>query len=579
MVFLVSGKVLRTPEVNDRDIVIDHALKIRPPVDGFLLQAGRGICGVSLVDIKQAVVVPAVELVVPGVIVGNVDRGQVNDIILRLAFERDVLISLRGVAVAVNHKVDGDQLFFALDIERNGLIDSPLALYILQRKGLGGVTGQGVLAKVGVILLYIFVSSDGNAAEVAVGLVAGNIADGVCSLDQCKGCRGVRCGLRGAGHLYRLFELGQLFLAGDYGRNDLRITLDVERNGSTALHEPCIILVFQRNSRGAVLGIVGFVGIGIELFHILLSVNGDRVSVAALSITLNLTGGVGAGNQRVALALGSVGRLVIGAVDGDLADQTAEVVLTGSGGLIGLGGSVLFPHGIQRGGSGHNDAAAGLIRCGRCIPVGTPSEEGMVLAGRRLRSDGESMRLLILRGRLVGLAGWCAGAAVGVIVQRKSQQNGRAFEIVICGVLAVGKQGTCALATFVAAASGPDDVVDFVVVNTCPDILCIGKTESIVVDIILAEVNGDIIAADARNGMSVNLVADLDLDARHGRADGRMQHNGTVSRRQCVYRQQAENHDKRQQCCKKAFLHTFLLILKFYLYQKRQAAEFSMIAS
>lgn len=97
----------------------------------------------------------------------------------------------------------------------------------------------------------------------------------------------------------------------------------------------------------------------------------------------------------------------------------------------------------------------------------------------------------------MGLAGRCAGAAVGIIVQRESRQNGRAFEIVICGVLAVGKQGACALAASVAAASGPTDVVDLVIVNTLPDILCIGKTEGIVVDVVLAEVNGDVIAADA----------------------------------------------------------------------------------
>ena len=178
-------------------------------------------------------------------------------------------------------------------------------------------------------------------------------------------------------------------------------------------------------------------------------------------------------------------------------NNAGHVVFRGLGGLVGFGGRVLFPHSIQRGGSGHNDAAAGLIVCGRCTAVGVPSEEGIAVAGRRLRGNGESMGLLILRGRLVGLAGRCAGAAVGTIVQRESRQNGRAFEIVICGVLAVGKQGVCALAASVAAGSGPTDVVDLVIVNTLPDILCIGKTESIVVDVVLAEVNGDVIAADA----------------------------------------------------------------------------------
>ena len=141
-----------------------------------------------------------------------------------------------------------------------------------------------------------------------------------------------------------------------------------------------------------------------------------------------------------------------------------------------------------------------VVRAANQVPraiLPPPSEEGIAVAGRRLRGNGESMGLLILRGRLVGLAGRCAGAAVGIIVQRESRQNGRAFEIVICGVLAVGKQGACALAASVAAASGPTDVVDLVIVNTLPDILCIGKTEGIVVDVVLVEVNGDVIAADA----------------------------------------------------------------------------------
>ena len=177
-------------------------------------------------------------------------------------------------------------------------------------------------------------------------------------------------------------------------------------------------------------------------------------------------------------------------------NNAGHVVFRGLGGLVD-GRGLRLPDSIQRGGSGHNDAAAGLIVCGRCTAVGVPSEEGIAVAGRRLRGNGESMGLLILRGRLVGLAGRCVGAAVGIIVQRESRQNGRAFEIVICGVLAVGKQGACALAASVAAASGPTDVVDLVIVNTLPDILCIGKTEGIVVDVVLAEVNGDVIAADA----------------------------------------------------------------------------------
>ena len=73
---------------------------------------------------------------------------------------------------------------------------------------------------------------------------------------------------------------------------------------------PCIILVFQRNSCGAVLGIVGFVGIGVELIHILLRVDGDRVGVAVLGVAFNTIRDVGVLNQRVGLALVTVGGLV-----------------------------------------------------------------------------------------------------------------------------------------------------------------------------------------------------------------------------------------------------------------------------
>ena len=222
---------------------------------------------------------------------------------LRLAFERDVLISRRCVAVAINHKMDGEQLFFALDREGNGGIDSPLTLYVLQRKSLGVVTGQGVLAIVHVVPRHIFVSSDGNVAGVAVSFVAGNIADGVCSTSQREVYGGVRLGLRGADHFHGRFQLGQIFSTGLCGRNNLRHARDVENNGGAALNSPAIIRVFQGNGRVDALGIMGSAGIGVELLHILLRVDGDSVGVAVLGVTCNLTGGVGAGDQSVALTL------------------------------------------------------------------------------------------------------------------------------------------------------------------------------------------------------------------------------------------------------------------------------------
>ena len=329
VVILEVSQGFLTLEVNDLVLVIDHALQIRPPVDGFLLQTGRGISGVALVDIKQAVVVPAVELVVPGVIVGNVDRGQVNDMTLRLAFERDVLISLRGVAVAINHKMDGEQLFFALDREGNGGIDNPPTLYVFQRKGLGVVTGQGVLAEVGVVLRYILISSDDNVAGVAVGFVAEGIADGVCSLDQREGCGGVRLGLRGAGHFHGRFQLGQIFSTGLCGRADNR-----EGHGGIRHRPPYIIVRIPGQEKGS-LGItsngVFYTNRAIVCFDILCRPNGDGA------------GGHIAGHVDAAkLARACNHAIFFGIMDVSVAYNPYkllnifQIALTGSGGFYGL---------------------------------------------------------------------------------------------------------------------------------------------------------------------------------------------------------------------------------------------------
>ena len=349
---------------------------------------------------------------------------------LRLAFERDVLISLRGVAVAINHKMDGEQLFFALDREGNGGIDSPLTLYVLQRKSLGVVTGQGVLAIVHVVPRHIFVSSDGNVAGVAVSFVAGNIADGVCSTSQREVYGGVRLGLRGAGHIHGRFQIGQIFSTGLCGRNDLRHARDVENNGGAALlNSPAIIRVFQGNGRVDALGIMGSAGIGVELLHILLRVDGDRAGVAVLGVAFHFAGVVGASDQHVALAIGDMSGCLVGAVDGDLADQTAEVALTGSGGLVGLGGSCFSPHGVQRSGPGvaildniiailgYGTRHTTSVDCIRPV-IGLPALKDIAFPG----GDGILHRKGVVSDSCIccrpRISTGRAGAAIGIIVQR-----------------------------------------------------------------------------------------------------------------------------------------------------------------
>ena len=52
------------------------------------------------------------------------------------------------------------------------------------------------------------------------------------------------------------------------------------------------------------------------------------------------------------------------------------------------------PNSIERGRSGHNNAATGLIRSSCCAAVCAPTEEGIVLTGRNLRRNSEAMGLL-----------------------------------------------------------------------------------------------------------------------------------------------------------------------------------------
>lgn len=98
----------------------------------------------------------------------------------------------------------------------------------------------------------------------------------------------------------------------------------------------------------------------------------------------------------------------------------------------------------------------------------------------------------------------------------------------VSGVLAVDKQGAGSLAAPVAAASSPRDVVDLVVVNTIPDVFRIRKTEGVVVDVILAEVNGDVIATDAFDRIAAKRAADRNFDTRYGIVHRRVQHYGAV---------------------------------------------------
>ena len=108
---------------DDLLIVIDHADDIRPAVDRDRLKTCGRVFGVRLVVVPLAVVVPAVEVVfaavVRFVVVGDLDRAQINDCTLRLLFERNRLEGLGHVAVAVDHQIDRVAVALPTGIERD----------------------------------------------------------------------------------------------------------------------------------------------------------------------------------------------------------------------------------------------------------------------------------------------------------------------------------------------------------------------------------------------------------------------------------------------------------------------------
>ena len=102
---------------------------------------------------------------------------------LRLAFERDILICLRGVAVAINHKVDGNQFFFALDLECYGGVggSSPCSVHIRHRKGLLSGIRQSVRFairfRIAIEKFNVFFGLDGDGAGISGGIIAGYFTD------------------------------------------------------------------------------------------------------------------------------------------------------------------------------------------------------------------------------------------------------------------------------------------------------------------------------------------------------------------------------------------------------------------
>ena len=282
-----------------------------------------------------------------------------------------------------------------------------------------------MLAEVGVVLRYILISSDGNVAEVAVGLVAGDIADVVCSLDQREACGVVRLGLRGAGHFHGRFQLGQIFNTGLCGRNDLGLALNIENNRDSAFcccPHFTFVVPCQSNALGGFV-VKGMHPVGLTVcIYIRLCRDGDGAGVLARA-KFGFRERTRIGNRNVHTIRMSI---IADAVDHyECIAKLAQIPAGRRVGLIGHGGSCFFPYGVQ------GCRNVGIVLSRRkgvvitCIIffradfILTPTFEGVANTGRlsiRNREDVGQGRFSRRLGITLGFGR--AGAAIGIIVQR-----------------------------------------------------------------------------------------------------------------------------------------------------------------
>ena len=109
--------------------------------------------------------------------------------------------------------------------------------------------------------------------------------------------------------------------------------------------------------------------------------------------------------------------------------------------------------------------------------------------------------------------------------------GGCTLKIIVSSVLTIDKERGAAFTSFVAATASPRNVVNLIVVYTFPDVLGIRKSERIVVDVVLAKINRDVIAADCTYRMAADCITDLDFHAGDSAVHRRMQHDRAITRR------------------------------------------------
>ena len=122
--------------------------------------------------------------------------------------------------------------------------------------------------------------------------------------------------------------------------------------------------------------------------------------------------------------------------------------------------------------------------------------------------------------------------------------GGCTLKIIVSSVLTIDKERGAAFTSFVAATASPRNVVNLIVVYTFPDVLGIRKSERIVVDVVLAKINRDVIAADCTYRMAADCITDLDFHAGDSSVHRRMQHDRAITRRHRRHRQHAEHHNQ-----------------------------------
>ena len=205
-------------------------------------------------------------------------------------------------------------------------------------------------------------------------------------------------------------------------------------------------------------------------------------------------------------------------------------------GVDGLGRIVL----------GQYDRISARVLRSHSIRLVRPSNVIIARAGQ-LRSINIKREGSRRRGPIRHIREPCAVRAVVILIIQivhVGRSGGCTLKIIVSSVLTIDKERGAAFTSFVAATASPRNVVNLIVVYTFPDVLGIRKRKRIIVDVVLAKVNRDVIAVDFTYRMAVDCITDLDFHAGDSVVHRRMQHDRAITRRHRRHRQHAEHHNQ-----------------------------------